>query len=226
MPTLAFLLDVDNTLLANDDVKEDFDAHIRVQLGPTLADRYWDIYEEIRREREVVDIPSALAKLREETPLSELDEITFAHVQSIFDNYPFFQALYPHTLETLKYLSALGRTVIVSDGDAVFQAGKIFNSDLAHAVNGRVLIYIHKQEHLQEILNLYPADHYAMIDDKPQILVDSKAILAERLTTVFVKQGKYAQQEPPNFRPDISVEHIGDLRSYTAEQFLHGHAEK
>jgi len=221
MPTLAFLIDVDNTLIANDDVKNDLDAHIQVELGPVLTARFWHLYEQVREEGGVVNIPLALQRLREQIPLTELDEQTFLHVQSIFENYPFFQALYPHVLETLLYLRTLGLTVIVSDGDMYFQAEKIFHSNLADAVDGRVLLYIHKQQHLDEVMKKYPADHYAMIDDKPQILADSKAILGNRLTTVFVQQGKYAiDQKPANFIPDISVLHIADLRTYDATQFL------
>jgi FMN phosphatase YigB (HAD superfamily) len=220
MPSLVFLLDVDNTLINNDQVKEDLNAHLQVELGPKLTARFWEIYEQVRQEREVVDIPLSLQRLREEIPLSELDEQTFLHVKSIFDNYPFFYALYPHTLETLRHLRTMGLTVIVSDGDQFFQSEKIYRSDLAETVEGRVLIYTHKQQHLEEILQKYPADHYAMIDDKPDILVDSKAIMGKRLTTVFVKQGHYANQVPDNFTPDISVLHIGDLRNFTKEQFL------
>ena len=222
MPTLTFWLDVDNTLLANDGVKKDLDAHLEVELGPTLTERFWELYEQARHERSVVDIPLALSRLREQTPLSEMDEQTFLHVESIFENYPFFKALYPHALETLQHLRTLGLTVIVSDGDQFFQSEKIFHSDLADTVEGRVLIYIHKQQHLDEIMQRYPADHYVMIDDKLDILADSKPIIGDRLTTVFVKQGKYAEKErPANFTPDITVLHIADLRNYTAEQFLH-----
>jgi FMN phosphatase YigB (HAD superfamily) len=221
MQTLVFLIDVDNTLIENDNVKQDFDSHIQVEMGQALTARFWDIYEQVREESEVVNIPLALKRLREQTSLTELDEQTYQHVHSIFDNYPFFKALYPNTLETLAYLSSIGLTVIVSDGDTFFQAEKIFSSNLADAVEGRVLIYVHKQQHLDEIIAQYPADHYAMIDDKPQILHDSKAIIGNRLTTVFVKQGKYATGPlPPDFAPDITVLHIGDLRSYKAEQFL------
>jgi len=224
MPTLVFLIDVDNTLIANDDVKNDFDAHIQVELGPTLTARFWDIYEQVRQEGEVVNIPLALKRLREQTSLAELDEQTYQHVHSIFDNYPFFKALYPYTLETLAYLRSIGLTVIVSDGDMFFQAEKIFSSNLADAVEGRVLLYIHKQQHLDEVTAQYPADHYAMIDDKPQILYDSEAIMGNRLTTVFIKQGKYAAGPlPPGFAPDITVPHIGDLRNYKAEQFFGTH---
>ena len=222
MPTLVFLIDVDNTLIDNDFVKNDFDEHIKVEMGETVTNSFWELYERAREESGVVNIPLALKWLREQTPLSELDEQTYLHVHSLFDNYPFFNALYPHTLETLRYLRTLGLTVIVSDGDLYFQAEKIFNSAIAETVEGRVLIYTHKQEHLHEIMKLFPADHYAMIDDKPQILTESKLILGNKLTTVFVQQGNYAENlKPNNFAADLTVQHIGDIRRYSAEQFLH-----
>ncbi len=221
MPTLAFLLDVDNTLLANDDVKKDFDEHLQVELGPALTKRFWDIYEQVRHEESVVDIPQSLKRLREEVPLSELDEQTYLHVHSIFDNYPFFNKLYPYVFETLAYLRTLGTTVVVSDGDLIFQAEKIVAAHLADAVGGRVLIYTHKQQKIDDIMKNYPADHYVMIDDKPQILVDSKHIMGDKLTTVFVQQGKYSQEKfPGGFTPDITVPHIGDVRFITGEEFL------
>jgi FMN phosphatase YigB (HAD superfamily) len=221
MSRLAFLLDVDNTLLANDEVKENLDRHLRVDLGTDLTERFWEIYEQVREEQSVVNIPFALQRLREETPIQQLDEQTYLHVHSIFDNYPFFQNLYPNALETLHYLRTLGLTIIVSDGDQYFQAEKIVNSDLAETVEGRVLIYIHKQRHLGEILQQYPVEHYVMVDDKATILAESKALLQDRLTTVFVRQGKYGLSPlPANFVPTISVEHIGDLRNYSERDFL------
>ena len=148
MTTLAFLLDVDDTLLNNDAVKEDYDRLLRAEIGPTLTKRFWNIYEQVRAERDVVDIPLSLKRLREQTSLQELDEQTYKRVLSIFYDDPFSKALYPHTLETLQYLSTLGLTVIVSDGDPVFQAMKIVNSQLGKAVEGRVLIYTHQQDPL------------------------------------------------------------------------------
>lgn len=221
MTQLAFLLDVDNTLLSNDEVKKQLDQHLREDMGDALARRFWNIYEQVRHERGVVDIPLSLQRLRAEVPTEKLDQATYQRVHALFDTYPFFQNLYPHALETLHYLRTLGLTIIVSDGDQYFQAEKIINSHLAEAVEGRVLIYTHKQEHLAEILGRYPADQYVMIDDKPQILADTKKLLGRRLSTVFVKQGKYAQEAlPQKFHPDISVEHIGDLRNIPVEQFL------
>src|SRR6266478_61928 len=182
MVTLAFWIDVDNTLITNDDVKRDWDAHLQVELGPQLTARFWELYEQARQETGVVDIPLALARLRQETPLTAMDEQTYLHVHSLFDN------------------------------------------DLAEAVEGRVLIYDHKQQHLQEIMQQYPADHYVIIDDRPDILANAKSMLGDRLTTVLVKQGKYAAGPmPANFTPDIVVSHIADLRNYSAEQFAGSH---
>ncbi len=221
MTQITFWIDVDNTLLANDEVKQELDEHLHIEIGPVLTQRFWDFYEQARQEKGVVDIPLALTRLREHTTEHDMDDFTYHHVRSIFENYPFFKALYPQALETLHYLSTLGTTVIVSDGDLIFQAEKIFSSNLADAVGGRVLLYVHKQEHLDEIRQLYPADHYVMIDDKPQILADTKVILQEHLTTVFVQQGKYAALPlPTHFRPDITVAHIADIQHYTAQQFL------
>lgn len=219
MQTLVFLLDVDNTLLDNDAVKADWDEQLREELGPALTARFWELYEQARSERGVVDIPLALSRLREQTP--GMDEQTYQHIRSLFFNYPFYKRLYPYTIETLEYLRAMGLTVIVSDGDPVFQIVKVTMSHLAEAVGGRILIFSHKQEHLDEITRAYPADHYVMVDDSPPILHACKQIMGDRLTTVFVVQGHYASAQPPvGFRPDLTVPHIGDLRNYRREQLL------
>src|SRR6266700_108298 len=224
MSSLVFWIDVDNTLLDNDGAKEEYDSYLQVELGPQLTARFWQLYEEVREEQSVIDIPATLVRLREETPLSQMDELTYQHVRSIFDNFPFQKLLYPQALETLAYLNTLGSTVIVSDGDKVFQAEKIFNSNLAEAVQGRVILYIHKQEHLDEIMRQYPADHYAMIDDKPQILHDTKTELGNLVTTIFVNQGKYATAQPPaQFMPDITVARIADVQYLSKEQFFYTH---
>jgi FMN phosphatase YigB (HAD superfamily) len=220
-PHLAFLLDVDNTLLANDEVKQELDRQLQETLGHELTRRFWNIYEQVRHEQGVVDIPLSLKRLRAEIPLTQLDERAYQHAHALFETFPFFEYLYPHAIETLQHLRTLGLTIIVSDGDQYFQEEKIVNSHLAAAVEGRVLIYTHKQQHLDEILQRYPADHYVMIDDKASILAASKELLGRRLTTLFVRQGKYAQEPlPAHFTPDISVEDIADLRNFSAEQFL------
>jgi FMN phosphatase YigB (HAD superfamily) len=226
MPTIVFLIDVDNTLLDNDRAKKELDSALQAAIGEELTNRFWKIYEQVRQEKGVIDIPLSLALLREQTPLTEMDELTYRHVHSIFDHFPFQHVLYPHVIETLEYLRTIGTPVIVSDGDRDFQAEKIFTSSLADAVAGKVLIYTHKQEHLPEIMRLYPADRYVIIDDKPSILADVKQALGEKVTTVFVKQGKYAHAElPEGFAPDISVEQIADLQGYKQEDFLLTHEE-
>jgi len=221
MQSLVFLLDVDNTLLDNDAIKEDWANQLQVMVGQALARRFWEIYEQVRREREVVDIPLALSRLREEVPITEMDEQTYQRVRTLFEDYPFYKKVYPDAIKTLEHLQSMGLTVIVSDGDQVFQAKKIVRSRLLEVVEGRVMILTHKQEHLDEITRAYPADHYVMIDDNPHILHASKQIMRDRLTTVFVVQGHYAATPPPEgFAPDLTVQHIGDLRNYGQEKFL------
>ncbi|GCE02793.1 HAD family hydrolase [Dictyobacter aurantiacus] len=222
MSTLVFWIDVDNTLLDNDRVKEEQNQFLLSELGPALTEHYWNLYEEVRKERGVVDIPLTLRRFREKTSQDELDAQTYQHVVSMFENYPFQQAVFPGVFETLQYLNTIGTVVIVSDGDLNYQAEKIFNSALADAVNGRVMLFVHKQEHIDEITKRYPADHYAIIDDKPRILVDVQHLMHDQTTTVFVKQGKYAKEAfPDGFVPDIAVEHIADLKNIPAEQFWH-----
>lgn len=221
MTTLTFWLDVDNTLIDNDTVKRDLFTQLQETIGKELNTRFWELYEEVRAEKSVIDIPLTLQRLRDETPLSEMDETTYKRAHAIFDEYPFDDRLYPHTIETLCHLNELGTTVIVSDGDKIFQDNKIRTSGLAQAVQGHVLIYTHKQEHLDEIIKRYPADHFVMVDDKPQILHETKILLGERLTTVFIRQGKYAHATPPkDFTPNITVDSIEALRSFSAQQFL------
>jgi FMN phosphatase YigB (HAD superfamily) len=227
MQTLVFLLDVDNTLLDNDAVKEDWNQQLQVKLGHKLTARFWVIYEQVRKEKGVVDIPLALSKLYEQTPRTELDEQTYQRIRALFEHYPFYKRLYPYAIQTLEHLRLMGLTVIISDGDPVFQAEKIIKSRLAEAVEGRVLLFTHKQEHLDEVMQTYPADHYVMIDDNPRILRDSKQIMGDNLTAVFVVQGHYAANPPPEgFVPDLTVPHIGELRNYSREQMLSTYSPK
>jgi FMN phosphatase YigB (HAD superfamily) len=221
MPNLVFWIDVDNTLIDNDRIKKNLDTALRTEIGETLAELFWEIYEQVRHEKNLVDVPLSLQRLREQTTLADIDEQTFKHVQSIFKHFPFQQALFPQTLETLEHLRGIGTPVIVSDGDPMFQAEKIVNSALAEIVEGHVLLYTHKQEHLPEMMHAYPADHYVMIDDKPSILADIKRCLEDKVTTVFVKQGKYAHTTlSDEFLPDRVVKRISDLGRYTGRDFL------
>jgi hypothetical protein len=116
--------------------------------------------------------------------------------------------------------------VILSDGDVVFQPRKVERAGLLEAVNGNVLIYVHKETELDDVEQRFPAEHYVMVDDKLRILAAMKKIWRERLTTVFPRQGHYALDAKaiaayPS--ADITVERIGDLINYSLADLLSGH---
>jgi len=138
-------------------------------------------------------------------------------MSSFLVDYPFADRLYPGALDVLAHLGQWGPTVILSDGDVVFQPRKVQRSGLWQAVEGRVLIYIHKEQMVDEIVRRHPARHYVMVDDKLRILASMKKILGDRLTTVFPRQGHYAH-DPKNLASyppaDLSIDRIGDLLHY------------
>ena len=209
----VFLIDVDNTLLDNDALIDELMLHLEQEFGAGERDRYKAIFEELRAELGYADYLGALQRYR----LHGSCDPRLLLISSFLVDYPFRSRLYPGALQTLEYLQRLGPTVIVSDGDVVFQPRKIQRSGLWDAVSGRVLIYIHKEHMLSDIERRYPARHYCMIDDKLRILSAMKKVLGPRLTTVFVRQGHYAHDpkeiaaHPP---ADISVEDIGTLKGY------------
>ncbi|HEV2284434.1 MAG TPA: hypothetical protein VGR80_00195, partial [Steroidobacteraceae bacterium] len=82
------------------------------------------------------------------------------------------------------------------------------------AVNGRVLIYLHKEQMLDSVTRRYPATHYVMIDDKLRILTAMKNAWGEKLTTIFPRQGHYAldPRELAAWPPaDLALGRIGEL---------------
>jgi hypothetical protein len=209
---IVFLVDVDNTLLDNDRVAVDLKRHLTREVGADRQERYWALFEELRQGLGYADYLGALQRYRVENP----HEPHLLEVSSFLVHYPFANRLYPGSLDALEYLSAFGTTVILTDGDAVFQPLKIERSGLFEAVDGRVLLYIHKEEELAEVERLYPANHYVLVDDKIRILTMAKKVWGERLTTVFPRQGHYALApdvaEYP--KPDITVERISNLIDY------------
>ncbi len=209
---IVFLVDVDNTLLDNDRVAADLKRHLTREVGAERQERYWALFEELRQQLGYADYLGALQRYRIENP----HEPHLLEVASYLIKYPFANRLYPGSLDALEYLSAFGTTVILTDGDVVFQPRKIERAGLYEAVEGRVLLYIHKEQELAEVERLYPAHHYVLIDDKIRILTMAKKIWGERLTTVFPRQGHYALApdvaEYP--APDITVERISDLVGY------------
>jgi FMN phosphatase YigB (HAD superfamily) len=216
-PPAVFILDCDNTLLDNDALKADLDTKLGALLGQQLTEQFWRVYEEVRGQTGTVDFPFTFEHFR---PYLHDDDATLARVRSIIMDYPFRDRLYPATLATLRYLRAVGLTTIVSDGDSIYQPRKIELSGLAAAVEGRVLIYIHKEDHLAEIFARWPSRLYVMVDDKARILAATKALHPDRFVTVHVRQGHYGV-DPERFTPppDITIEHIGDLRNYGVADF-------
>jgi FMN phosphatase YigB (HAD superfamily) len=210
----VFLIDVDNTLLDNDAVIADLRAHLVDVSGPDCERRYWEIFEQLRTELGYADYLGALQRYRIERPR----EPHVLEISLFLLHYPFAARVYPGALDVLRQLHARGRPVILTDGDVVFQPRKVERSGLWAAVDGEVLIYIHKEEMLDDVERRYPARRYVMIDDKIRILAAMKSVWRDRLTTVFVRQGHYANdaalvaEYPP---ADLTVERIAELVNLT-----------
>ncbi len=210
---VVFLFDVDNTLLDNDEVITDLSEHLEREIGSQRERSYWAIFERLRTELGYADYLGALQRYRSEYPH---DPGTLAASRFLM-NYPFDARLYPGALDVIDRVGQWGTAVILTDGDVVFQPRKIDRSGLYDAVNGRVLVYVHKEKELADVEARYPADHYVMVDDKLRILTAIKAIWGRRVTTVFVRQGHYAlDPEILAAYPaaDTSIELIGDLLKY------------
>ena len=207
---VAFLVDVDNTLLDNGAVVADLRRRLRDTAGAAGEQRYWEIFEELFRDPGFADYLGALQRYSLEHPRDpRLFEISLFLL-----NYPFAECLYPRALDVVARLRPRAPVAIVSDGDVVFQPYKVKRSGLWDAAAGHVLIYIHKEQMLEDIERRYPARRYVMVDDKIYVLAAIKAIWKERVTTVFVRQGHYALDaklvaaSPP---ADVTIDAIGDL---------------
>jgi FMN phosphatase YigB (HAD superfamily) len=216
---VVFLLDVDNTLLDNDRFGADLGARLEQAFGAAERDRYWAIFAALREELSYADYLGALEKFRAGLD----DNPNLLQTSSFMLEYPFADRLYRRALDAIAHLRTLGLPVILSDGDVVFQPRKIQRSGIWNAVQGRVLIYVHKERALDAMQRRYPAQHYVMVDDKVQLLAAMKRVLGQKLTTVFVRQGHYAAQsastviDPP---PDMDIERIGDLLDRDRSDFL------
>ncbi|HEY2255880.1 MAG TPA: HAD family hydrolase [Variovorax sp.] len=215
MEDVVFLIDVDNTLLDNDAVVDDLRAHLVDNFGRAKADKYWEYFEELRTELGYTDYLGALQRYRLRELSDEMNDPRLLLMSTFLIDYPFAERLYPGAMEVVAQLKSMGRTVILSDGDVVFQPRKVQRSGLWQAVDGQVLIYIHKELMLDAVQKRYPARHYVMVDDKLRILAAMKATWGERLTTVFPRQGHYALDAatvagyPP---ADITIDCIARLR--------------
>jgi FMN phosphatase YigB (HAD superfamily) len=218
-PRIVFLFDVDNTLLDNDRVTADLKRHLEKQVGPERQQRYWDFFEQLRTELGYADYLGALQRYRIEYP-REPGLLTVSH---FLVNYPFATRLYPDSLDAVEHVEQWGDAVILSDGDVVFQPLKVERSGIWETVQGKVLIYIHKEQELEDVEKRFPADHYVLIDDKIRILTAVKKIWGKRVTTVFPRQGHYALDPKlvASYPPaDISIGSIGELAGLTLSAFL------
>ncbi len=208
----VFLLDVDNTLLDNDSVTADLKTHLTDNFGEERARRYWELFEELRAELGYADYLGALQRYRIENPR----DTGLLEASLFLLHYPFANRVLPGALDAIDWLDRRGRVAILSDGDVVFQPRKIERSGIWGAVEGNVLIYIHKEQMLDDVERRFPARHYVMVDDKVRILAAMKKVWGDRLTTIFVRQGHYAldtaavARYPP---ADISIDRIGELVS-------------
>jgi len=210
MNEIVFLVDVDNTLLDNDHIQADIRAYLERQFGAPSRDRYWAILEELFEELGYRDYLGALQRYRVEHP----QDMHLLSMSSFLVDYPFAKRLYPGSLDVLERLRQWGPTVLLTDGDVVFQPRKVERSGLSKAVNSHVLIYIHKELALDDVEARYPAQHYVLVDDKPRILAAVKEAWGTRVTTVLPRQGQYAHDANAlvSFAtPDVTVDRIGDL---------------
>jgi len=215
---IVFLFDVDNTLSDNDLVTSDLKGHLEQEVGSERAQRYWAIFEQLRSDLGYADYLGALQRYRIEYP----HELHLLTVSRFLINYPFADRLYPDAIKVIQHVKPWGTTAILSDGDVVFQPRKVDCSGLFEAVDGNVLIYVHKELELADVENRYPARHYVLVDDKVRILAEVKKIWGDRVTTVFVRQGHYAlDPEIVGAYPkaDRTLERIGDLLLFEREWF-------
>ena len=218
---IVFLVDVDNTLLDNDRIQDDLKRHLEREFGADCRDRYWVILEQLFTDLGYRDYLGALQRFRVEHPR----EPHLLSMSSFLVDYPFANRLYPGSLDVLERFRSWGQTVILSDGDVVFQPRKVERSGIFEAVEGNVLIYIHKEEALDDVERRYPAEHYVLVDDKLHILTTVKKAWRSRVTTVFPRQGQYAHErnliaQCPS--ADLTVERIGDLLDYDLPAILAG----
>jgi FMN phosphatase YigB (HAD superfamily) len=214
----VFLLDVDDTLLDNDRFGADLGKRLEADFGVEARKRYWGIFEELRAKVGFADYLGSLQVFRDGLD----DDPRLLGMSDFLLEYQFSNLLYPQALQAIGHLRTLGRPVILSDGDVVFQPRKIKHAGIWSAVDGAVLIYIHKEKVLDHVQRRYPASHYVAVDDKPNLLAAMKSQLKERLTTVFVRQGHYAlapgsnSVQPP---PDRVIERIGEILNFQSSDF-------
>ncbi len=210
---VVFLFDVDNTLIDNDHIVADMKRNLERDIGSEQQTRYWEYFEELRTELGYADYLGALQRYRVNHPR----DFGIIAVSYFLMNYHFANRLFPCALDVIERYQQYGETAILSDGDMIFQPLKVERSGLREAVDEKVMIYIHKEQELDDVKTRYPADHYVLIDDKVRILDAVKKTWGKNVTTVFPRQGHYAadaQEVAKYMPPDVTVDRINQLLNY------------
>ena len=171
----VFLLDVDNTLLDNDRFATDLSKQLEHAFGVVESLRYWEIYKQLRKQLGYADYLATLQTFR----MGLDDDPDMLQMSQFLLEYPFEKRLYPGALDAIAHLHKLCLPVVLSDGDVVFQPRKIQRSGIWDAVEGRVLIYLHKELMLVAMQQRFPAQHYVMVDDKPRLLSAMKLVMGQ-----------------------------------------------
>ena len=218
---VVFLLDIDNTLVNNDAVVADLMKHLERDVGVEQQKRYWEFFEQLRGELGYADYLGALQRYRVAYPR----DFKILDASMYLVDYPFANRLFPNSLDAIEHARNMGKAIILSDGDVVFQPHKIYRSGIYDAIDGEVLIYIHKETELDDVAQRYPADHYVLVDDKVRILAEVKRQWATRVTTVFPRQGHYANDPKEVAKypaPDFTIERIGEFLKFDLDTLLTG----
>ena len=221
MADLVVLLDVDNTLLDNDSLRARLEDGLAEVMGEESAGRFWKKYEEVRLAKDMVDLPETIERFLSDCPGAPDTK----RLRAAIYEFPFEDFVYPESFQVLKHISSFAKPVILSDGDQVYQRHKIREAGLEAAVDGDVLVYVHKEQELDDVRARFPARHYAMVDDKMRIHTALKDAMGDLVTTVMVRQGRYARDLPRDSRPDpdLMINSIGDLLKLDAGQLMGRH---
>lgn len=215
---IAFLVDIDNTLLDNDAAKDEIDRRMLALLGATETARFWDAYETVRREEGRVAVPRALVQYRRDLPPTT-DPAT-AHDQhialaDILIGLPYADYVYPGAVAALETLRRVGRVAILTEGDPAYQATKVARAALADPVEGYVFVCPDKSVYMVEVAAIFPADRMVLVEDKPTNIDRARAIftaLGIPFSGIFVRQGKYAARDGAGWAgAELTVDTIGEL---------------
>ena len=208
-PRTAFLVDVDDTLLDNDRFRDDLEQHLERTYGAEARSAYWTI-----QERRFVDLGyrDYLGAVQEWWESDGRDPRLLA-VSGYLLEYPFADRLYSRALDVLARLRELGPTIVLTDGDAVFQPSKVARAGIGEVADA-LLVYVHKEDELEDVERRFPADRYVLVDDKVRILAAAKLHGGERVTTVLPKTGQFANDPDllaAHPAPDVTIEGVGAL---------------